>query len=532
MYIYNKNITKGKKEFLDLKYMFSNKKWKHKNLLAMLDFLSKNSELYTLDYAMNDITFVKDGNTELIDEILDFSNIDLTKCKSFDRTLHNPTNLTTLVIANVPNMDNLAKQPYQDSFRFFYGLRNNNIENLHIKDCNFDGINNDSGSSNSGKGFNPFIFERLQYAKRIIIENSTVNLSNFYNSNYSLEIEELIVRNSTLYTGYGSGACCGDFGNNIKKVEFTNSTVIPYGHSGIFKARSNTFKSITLPNIGSHKDFPLTSLYDGFSNNEHLEEIIFRDIDTSNITSLASLFTWCRNLISIKGLDDKVFNKVTTIDNIFKECSRLETLPNIFSSMSEVTIMNSAFHTMNNIRNITLRMNIPKCDMWAMIYNNQSLEVVDLSKVVIDKNRGSINEINFHENFKHCPNLREIHLGLLSCGVKFKMQAFDNSPNIRKIYIPKETDMGTLGTHGWCSEEYFNNANVKVGVLKNCTKDCVIYTDANYSYDWNTKQYTGTMPAKWIKEFHNHYYYPQNGNAEVRGLTIIGNTPPDKFFTP
>ena len=79
--------------------------------------------------------------------------------------------------------------------------------------------------------------------------------------------------------------------------------------------------------------------------------------------------------------------------------------------------------------------------------------------------------------------------------------------------------MGVIDTDGWV------NSYDNTGIFKNCTKDCIIYTDANYSFDYNTQQATGTKPANWLDKFNNHY-----ANGGVKGLTIIGNTPSDNFF--
>ena len=148
------------------------------------------------------------------------------------------------------------------------------------------------------------------------------------------------------------------------------------------------------------------------------------------------------------------------------------------------------------------------------------MQKVDLSKIVIDPNRGTDSKINFTENLKYCPRLKEIHLGLMKCGVIFQVQSLDGSPNIKRVFIPKETNMGIAVVDGW----YYDYDNV--GIFKNCAKDCIIYTDADYSFSYETQQATGTKPANWLDKFNNHY----GDGGQVKGLTIIGNTPSDNFF--
>ena len=235
---------------------------------------------------------------------------------------------------------------------------------------------------------------------------------------------------------------------------------------------------------------------------------------------MSNLFLNCQSLLEVTGLENKNFSKVTNISNMFKGCNNLNIVPNIFNTMTVVTDLSGLFHSCRSIREIKLEMNIPKCNMSAMIYQNDSLEKVDLSKVVIYSNNGAVDKINFTENLKYCPKLKEIHLGLMKCGVIFQVQSLDGSPNIKRVFIPKETNMGIAVVDGW----YYDYDNV--GIFKNCAKDCIIYTDANYSFDYNTQQATGTKPANWLDKFNNHY----GDGGQVKGLTIIGNTPSDQFF--
>ena len=512
MYILNKNHFMNKnKDILRLHKSFSNKQWKPQHLMSMLEFLSNESSIFTLGFALNNITLVKD-QLELEEEILDFSNIDFSKCGSVRYCLANVTGLHNLYFANIRNTDNFdaGYDTNGDRRAFLFNL-NNNINSLHINNCNLNGDKDD---------YSLFYFKRNICAKNIVIENSEIKKCNIYNSNYTLPIETLLVKDSKLYLNSYYGRLCGDFDEKCKSVEFINSTVIPYLFDGIFRSKSPNIKEISLPNIKNEGNIRMTSTGYGFSDSNYLESIHFNDFDTLELTNMSNLFLNCQSLLEVTGLENKNFSKVTTIANMFKECNKLNEIPNMFNTMTEVTDLSGLFHSCRSIREIKLEMNIPKCNMSAMIYQNDSLEKVDLSKVVIYSNNGTVDKINFTENLKYCPKLKEIHLGLMKCGVIFQMQPLDGSPNIKRVFIPKETNMGIAVVDGW----YYDYDNV--GIFKNCAKDCIIYTDANYSFDYNTQQATGTKPANWLDKFNNHY----GDGGSIKGLTIIGNTPSDNFF--
>lgn len=512
MYILNKNhFTNKDKDILRLHKSFSNKQWKPQHLMAMIKFLSDESKIFTLEEALNNITMIQD-QIPLEEEVLDFSNIDFSKCGSVRKCISNATGLYNLYFANIKNVDNINDTYDTDGDRrtFFYNV---NFNSLHINNCTLTG-------NEEQYFYDLFSFGRGNYAKDIVIENSELRNTNIYNSNYTLPIERLLVKDSKLYMYSYYGRLCGDFNDKCKSIEFINSTIIPRLYDGIFRSQSPNIREINLPNISNEGTCQLTTTANGFSDCQYLEVINFNGLDTSALTNMSNLFLRCSSLLSVTGLEDKVFDKVTNISNMFKECTNLVEIPNVFNGMTEVTDLNALFHSCSSLIEIKLELNIPKCSMYAMIYNNASLEKVDLSKVVIDPNRGTADKINFTENLKFCPKLKEIHLGLMRCGVIFQMQQLDNSPNIKRVFIPKETNMGVADVDGW----YYSGNNV--GIFQNCAKDCIIYTDADYSFSYDTQQATGTKPANWLDRFNNHY---GDGGA-VKGLTIIGNTSSDDFF--
>ena len=515
MYILNKNHFMNKnKDVLRLHKSFSNKQWKPQHLMSMLEFLSNESSIFTLEFAFNNITFVKD-QLELEEEVLDFSNIDFSKCGSVRHCISGVNGLYNIYFANIKNVNNIFSSAYDnDGYRFDFikDLKNNELKSIHVKNCNLTGDNDTN--------YSILFLPRFCYSKDIVIENSTIKYCNLYNSSHTLNIERVLVKDSKLYINSYYGGLCGEFTDKGESIEFINSTVIPYQFDCIFRSKSQKIKEISLPNIKNEGNIKITSTGGGFGQSQYLESIHFNDFDTLELTNMSNLFLNCQSLLEVTGLENKNFSKVTTIANMFKECNKLNEIPNMFNTMTEVTDLSGLFHSCRSIREIKLEMNIPKCNMSAMIYQNDSLEKVDLSKVVIYSNNGTVDKINFTENLKYCPKLKEIHLGLMKCGVIFQVQPLDGSPNIKRVFIPKETNMGIAVVDGW----YYDYDNV--GIFKNCAKDCIIYTDANYSFSYETQQATGTKPANWLDKFNNHY----GDGGSIKGLTIIGNTPSDQFF--
>lgn len=513
MYLLNKNhFTDKEKDVLRLYNCFSNKNWKHQNLISIINFLANESSIFSLEFALNNIQMIKE-QIELSEEVLDFSKVDFSKCGSVRNCLSNVSGLYNIYFSNIKNVDNIVNGQYDsdgDRFSFFSNLKDNHLNSIHIDNCHLNGDND--------QNYNILNFNRNHYAKNIIINNSEIKFCNIYNSNYTLPIEKLLVKDSKLYIQSYYGRLCGDVNEKCESIEFINSTIIPCLFDGIFRSNSQKIKDISLPNIINEGNYKLTSTVNGFSNCLYLESINFNEFDTSELTNMERLFENCQSLLYITGLEDKTFNKITNISSMFKNCFKLNDIPNIFNTMTEVNNLSSLFHTCKSIREISLEMNIPKCNMWAMIYNNESLEKVDLSKIQIDTNRGTFEKINFHENLKYCPNLKEVHLGLMKCGIIFQMQDFTNSNNIKRIFIPKETNMGVANVDGW--------VNQNLGILQNCSKDCIIYTDADYNFDYDTQTPSGTKPNNWLDGFNNH----NDGTGGVKGLTIIGNTASDNFF--
>ena len=117
--------------------------------------------------------------------------------------------------------------------------------------------------------------------------------------------------------------------------------------------KQNGVKTITLEN-GENK---LTDWNYGFnfnSSNMKQKQIISFELskyDTSNVTSMNSMFKWCTSLTS---LDLSNFNtsKVTIMNGMFNYCSGLTSLDLSNFNTSNVTIMNGMFSGCTNLTSL------------------------------------------------------------------------------------------------------------------------------------------------------------------------------------
>ena len=101
--------------------------------------------------------------------------------------------------------------------------------------------------------------------------------------------------------------------------------------------------------------------------------------DTSNVNTMAGVFTNCSSLTSIPLLDT---SKVTTMSNLFNGCSSLTSIPLL--DTSKVTGMISMFHSCSSLTSIPLLNTSKVKNMNSMFYNCislNSISAIDTSNV-------------------------------------------------------------------------------------------------------------------------------------------------------
>ena len=133
--------------------------------------------------------------------------------------------------------------------------------------------------------------------------------------------------------------------------------------------------------------------------------LIFEGIDTSNVTTMLSMFENCRNLIS---LDLHKFNtsKVTSITRMFYSCNALTSLDISGFDTTNVTSMRATFNGCKSLTSLDLSgwNTINVTNMYRMFIYCGKLTSLDLS------GWNTINVTNMGEMFKDCTSLKTIRM--------------------------------------------------------------------------------------------------------------------------
>jgi len=162
--------------------------------------------------------------------------------------------------------------------------------------------------------------------------------------------------------------------------------------------------------------------------------------DTSNVTTMRWMFTYCNNLTSI---DVSNFNtsKVTDMRAMFDNCVLLTTLDVSNFNTSNVTDMYAMFYSCNNLTSLdvsnfdTSNVN----NMSSMFYNCKNLTSLDVS------NFDTSNVTNMTNMFNNCKNLTSLDVS------NFDTSKVTNFTNIFNN-TPKLLDIGML----YCTSSTIN----------------------------------------------------------------------------
>ena len=186
------------------------------------------------------------------------------------------------------------------------------------------------------------------------------------------------------------------------------------------------------------------SNYNGFFTDEgnKITSISKWNIDTSNVTDIAAMFSSCS---SLKTLDLSNFNtsNVTKMNSMFGTCSSLKTLDLSNFSTSNVTDMSSMFFGCSSLKTLVLNnfntSNVT--DMGQMFQNCTELESLDLS------NFSTSNVKYMFYMFFGCSSLKRLDL-----------RAFDttNVTSMSGIFGTKQYNLHKL----YLSSSFFNSTSI------------------------------------------------------------------------
>ena len=167
----------------------------------------------------------------------------------------------------------------------------------------------------------------------------------------------------------------------------------------VFK-QANGIKKLKLKSYKSVKDLDYM-----FEVAYMIEEINLSNFNTENVTNMREMFTECKNLKEIKGINNFKTNKVKDMSGMLGGCIELEFIDLSNFDTSNVTNMSKMFALSSNLRNIKGidNFNTSKViDMSMMFSYCAKLEGLNLS------NFNTKNVTNFYKMFNSCRNLKEI----------------------------------------------------------------------------------------------------------------------------
>lgn len=145
----------------------------------------------------------------------------------------------------------------------------------------------------------------------------------------------------------------------------------------------------------------------------HLISVDFKNIDTSNVITMQSMFSGCKALTSL-DLSEFDTSNVFIMNNMFYECSFLESLDMSGFNTSKVTDMNCMFYNCNSLKSLDVsEFDTSKVtDMKYMFAGCSSLKALDLSNFNTSKVGETLrdNVGNMNYMFFKCSSLESLDL--------------------------------------------------------------------------------------------------------------------------
>ena len=144
--------------------------------------------------------------------------------------------------------------------------------------------------------------------------------------------------------------------------------------------------------------------------NTDFEVIDLEDMDTSQVTTMSSMFENCQNLnyVSLKGLD---YSKVVSMKDMFLECPNLKEVDLSSLDLKSVRDLSGMFYECTNLRNMSFQTTgvIRPSSMKDMFSGCYSLIEIDLSRF----DTGDLKETDCASNFiEYCDSLNKVILGV------------------------------------------------------------------------------------------------------------------------
>lgn len=188
--------------------------------------------------------------------------------------------------------------------------------------------------------------------------------------------------------------------DNIKTMKINDVEVTPVSATTFSTTGENTYYV--------ELNEPMTTSNGMFVNCERLTSLDLSKWDTSNVTNMSRMFSYCYNLSSIDGISNWDTSKVTAMQEMFYNCYNL-TSPDLSkwdtSNVANMYFMFYGCRSLTSLDSISNWDTSNVTNMSLMFGYCSSLTSLDLSKWDIS------NVSSMGGMFKGCNNLTEVRMG-------------------------------------------------------------------------------------------------------------------------
>ena len=173
-----------------------------------------------------------------------------------------------------------------------------------------------------------------------------------------------------------------------------------------------------------------------FQDCNELEYLDLSNLNTSNVTDMSNMFSGCKKLKEIKGINNFNTSNVIEIEAMFQDCNEIEFLDLSKYDTSNIINMSWMFNgcmKLKEIKGINNFNTLNVTEMEAMFQDCNEIEILDLSKY------DTSNLTNMSWMFNGCHKLKEIKIAndFDLNNVKHKEKIFDGCNNLNQIILSK-----------------------------------------------------------------------------------------------
>ena len=207
---------------------------------------------------------------------------------------------------------------------------------------------------------------------------------------------------SDKFVSAGVGQLNANFKNQLTKIKFDSGVIANQNSTGLFYGLTNLRSIEGLENLDTSN---VTSMRQMFQNCSNLTELDLSKLNTSKVTDMYEMFYGCTNL---KSIDLSSFDTSAVIDmrRMFDGCKEMVNIDVSHFNTSNVTTMSQIFYRCEKLEELDLSnfdtSNVT--DMSWMFESCYSLKTIDVS------NFNTSNVTEMYAMFRGCSNLVSLDL--------------------------------------------------------------------------------------------------------------------------